>query len=91
MAEFAKDPIAARTEARSLQFRFATKNTLPLPDYLIQKVSLLRAASISDSESIKSELWEGLENKLAYLVWPYPGETLDKFKQQIRGAEAAAR
>ncbi|GFF30566.1 hypothetical protein IFM46972_02956 [Aspergillus udagawae] len=89
--EFATNPINARREARELRFSFARADDVTLADYLIKKVSLLRAAGTTDPESIKSELWEGLDYRLASLVPPTPTETLEQFKQRIRANEAGAK
>jgi hypothetical protein len=51
-------------------------NFLAGADYLIKKISLLRAAGTTDPESMKSELWEGLDYRLASLVLGYPDYNL---------------
>ncbi|RAH51735.1 hypothetical protein BO85DRAFT_348365, partial [Aspergillus piperis CBS 112811] len=56
---------------------------LSLADY-VQKTSLLRAAGTADEETLKSELWEGLDNNLAYLVQPMENKTLEAFKRRLR-------
>lgn len=89
--EFMKDPIEARREARQLRFTFANSSTLPLADYLFRKVNLLRAAGTLDLESTKSEIWEGLDPKLALIVQIRPEEPLENFRQRIRDAEPGAR
>lgn len=89
--EFKKDPIEARREARQLRFTFTNSSTLSLADYLFCKVNLLRTAGTTDLESTKSEIWEGLDPKLALIVQIYPGEPLERFRQRIRDAEPGAR
>jgi hypothetical protein len=89
--EFTTDLIKARRDARHLHFYFSRADDMPLAEYLIQKVSLLRAAGTTDQESIKSELWEGLDDRLASLVPPSQTESLEQFKQRIRANEASAR
>lgn len=89
--EFKRPAIEARQEARQLKFRFKKADDLSLADYLVQKTSLLRAAGTTDEETLKSELWEGLDNNLAYLVQPTENETLEAFKRRLRAAEAGAK
>ncbi|BCR93558.1 uncharacterized protein AKAW2_10604A [Aspergillus luchuensis] len=82
--EFKRPAIEARQEARQLRFRIKKADDLSLADYLVQKTSLLRAAGTADEETLKSELWEGLDNNLAYLVQPMENETLEAFKRRLR-------
>ena len=81
---------SARAEARQLRFDF-NRSELKLSDYLYLKVSHLRAAGTLDSQTIKSELWEGLDSKLALIVRPYDFEIVDDFRRRIREAEPSAR
>ncbi|RLM00674.1 hypothetical protein CFD26_108790 [Aspergillus turcosus] len=89
--EFKKDPIRARREAQKLRFKFSTADTLSLPEYITQKISLLRAARTTDKESIKTDLWHGLDHRLASLVPPNPDKSLEHFKQRIRASKAGAQ
>lgn len=86
LTEFRPDPISARAEARKLRFDF-NRSELKLSDYLYLKVSRLRAAGTLDAATIKSELWEGLDSKLALIVRPYEFESVDDFRRRIREAE----
>jgi hypothetical protein len=89
--EFKKDPLIARREARNLQFKFSTADTVSLSDYLYEKINLLRAAGVYDIESQKGEIWDGLDPSLAMLVRPIPGESVDIFRHRIREAESGAK
>jgi hypothetical protein len=89
--EFSKDPIEARRGARRLRFSFNEAAEMSLADYLTKKINLLNAAGTFDVETLKSELWEGLDAKLAYIARPEIGESLETFRRRIRDAEPAAR
>jgi hypothetical protein len=89
--EFKRDPLEARRTARQLTFSFGTVDTMSLADYLQEKLTLLQAAGTFDVETIKTEMWEGLDPKLAMLVRPIQGESVDTFRQRTREAESGAR
>lgn len=54
-------------------------------------MSLLRAAGTSDEETLKSEVWEGLDNNLAYLVQLLEDKSLEAFKRRLRAGEVGAK